>query len=112
MKRLFTLGLTLLLLSTAFLGCTNNSNKSIDELIEKFDNQGFNGTRTNKYFSMVGAIDGCGYKNADFSIEIYKFGDNKVSDMLPYKNGCFGMLINETSNNSINEKLVTTFKDF
>src|SRR5215210_6695550 len=99
MKKILTIFSVLFIASFLLTGCSSNKNKSIDELVALFDSKGFNGTKTNKLFTIIGAVDGCGYENADFTIELYKFNESSsIPTMLPYKSGNFGMVIhNPTS---------------
>lgn len=113
MKKFLTIFSVLLIASFLLTGCSSNKNKSIDDLVALFNSKGFNGTKTNKWFAAIGAIDGCGYENADFTIELYKYNDSKsIPDVLPYKNGNFGMIIQNPTSGNINQMIIDTFNSF
>jgi hypothetical protein len=51
----------------------DNSSKSINDLLEYFSENFSVTNKSEKFFEMIGAIDGCGVNLNGFSIEIYKF---------------------------------------
>ncbi len=102
-----------------FSSCGNfngNKDKTIDELIEHLNENGVKGIKSEKFFTIIGAIDGCGYdneNNGNFSIEIYKYNDkSKISDLLPYRNGYFGMMISNPTSGELNKKIINAFESF
>lgn len=110
-KFLLSFGLTVVS-GTLLVGCgsgSNNSNKSVTELVEFFGTNGFQGQRGEKLFALVGAADGCSLKGSDFTIDIYKFSDPaKVHESMDFKNGNFGIDVR----NGEKEKINKVFQDF
>lgn len=102
-----------LILAVMMTSCNSgNSNRTISELITCFDDNGFEGETSEMAFTLIGAIDGVAYSGDNFSIEVYKFKDSKnISEMLPYKNGNFGMLVHEPSEDKRTD-LIKTFNSF
>jgi len=86
--------------------------EQINALITHFNNNGFTGERSEKSFEMIGAIDGVGYENEDFRIEIYQFDAPKdISKELTHRNGQLGMLIHRPAND-LKDELIATFNSF
>ncbi len=105
----------LLFLCVGFMfSCGNtNKNKTIDDLIGHFRENGFQGQKEKKLFQMVGAIDGCGIKGTNINVEIYKYNSSEnIPQMLPIRNGNFGMMIHGDSDSESNKKLIKIFKNF
>ena len=62
MKKLNTLFFLAFLFSAAILlnACNQSSSKTIDDLVNHFEDNGFKGKTSDKAFAMIGAIDGAG----------------------------------------------------
>ena len=78
------------------------------------NNNGFTGEKSEKSFEMIGAMDGVGYENEEFSIEIYQFEDPKdISKELSHRNGQFGMLIHRPKVDDYKiKKMIDVFNSF
>lgn len=113
MKRILKKYFSVLILATVIMSCNSgNSNKSISDLISHFNDNGFKGEESTMAFALIGAVDGVSYSGDEFLIEIYKFKDSKsINEMLPYKNGNFGMLVHKPSEDKGTE-LIKTFNSF
>ena len=91
-----------------------NNGEQINSLITHLNNNGFTGEKSEKSFEMIGAMDGVGYENEEFSIEIYQFEDPKdISKELSHRNGQFGMLIHRPkADDDKIKKMIDVFNSF
>jgi hypothetical protein len=126
--------LTVILLSIVFTGYSkseinDNSSKTIDDLIQFFSTDFKIDGKHEKYFAMVGAIDGCSINLDGSGVEIYKYdltdpGQKTIINEAKNKNTlpCFGMalpcivngsfiLVNYTSHPK-KDKVIKKFKNF
>ena len=73
-------------------------------IIDTLSGAGFMGKEQEKFYGMIGAVDGFGINGEDFSVELYEFPDAKLAKECPmcrswgegYKtNGQWGIMIYE-----------------
>ena len=101
--------------SLLFLAACSSGNFTKDELMNSLAENGIEGGESQKFYQMINAVGGFGFKGDGFSIEIYEFDSKNALEncvICTYKNGNFGMLIHENSTTSSNKRIIIkTFEE-
>lgn len=91
--------LAMFLLSLGLLGCSQASAEIAKEnIIESFAASGISGEEQEKFYGILGAIDGFGIKGDDFSVELYKFKSSELAEncgMCEFTNENWGMMVHK-----------------
>ena len=97
-----------------FLTACSGGDFTEDELLDSLAKNGIEGTKHQKFYQLIGAVDGFALKGDGFNIEIYEFDSKNALEncvICTYKNGNFGMLIHESTTSSNKRIIIKTFEE-
>jgi len=97
------------LVTIFFLNACSGGDFTKNELINALSENGIQGTESEKFYQMLGAIDGFGLEGDGFLVEIYEFDNNNALEscgLCTYKNENFGLYIYESYTTLANEEII------